>query len=144
MAASQTDIRNALAAVIAGHFGDGVQVSARPVSSPTPPSLYVRGGPIEYDKTFGRGHDEHEVTLVGFVANVSDEGSQLLLDDFMAPTGRRSVKEAAEQDRDLGGLVNDLRVERCSGPVTYTFDTLTTGTQRPAVLGAEWLVRIFN
>lgn len=144
MGASQTEIRDALAKVIADHFGDGVQVSARPKSSPTPPALYVRGGPIEYDKTFGRGHDEHELTLVAFVANVSDEGSQRLLDEFMAPAGPRSVKQAAERDPDLGGLVNDLRVERCSGPVTYTFDTLTTGTQRPPVLGAEWTVRVLN
>lgn len=143
MGASQTAIRDALAETIAGHFGDGVQVSARPKSSPTPPALYVRGGPVEYDKTFGRGHDEHELTLVAFVANVTDEGSQLRLDEFMAPSGPRSVKQAAELDPTLGGLVHDLRVERCSGPITYTFDT-TTGTQRPAVLGAEWLVRILN
>lgn len=144
MAASQTEIRDALAEAIRQHFGDGVQVTARPLSSPTPPSLYVRGGEIEYDKTFGRGHDEHVLTLVAFVANVADEGSQLELDKFMAPGGPRSVKEAAETDPDLGGLVHDLRVERCSGPITYTFDTLTTGTQRPAVLGAEWTVRVLN
>lgn len=144
MAASQTQIREELAKVIAGHFGDGVQVSARPKSSPTPPALYVRGGPVEYDKAMGRGHDEHELTLVAFVANVTDEGSQLRLDEFMAPAGPRSVKQAAEKDPDLGGLVHDLRVERCSGPITYTFDTLTTGTQRPPVLGAEWLVRVLN
>lgn len=143
MAATQTKIRDALADVIRGQITD-VQVSARPKSNPTPPSLYVRGGPITYDGTMGRGHDEHEITLIAFVANVSDEGSQLKLDEFMAPAGPRSVKQAAELDPQLGGLVNDLRVERCSGPLTYTFDTLTTGTQRPAVLGAEWLVRILN
>lgn len=144
MAATQTDLRDALAAMIASYFGDGVQVTARPLSSPTPPSVYVRGGPIEYDKTFGRGHDEHEVTLVAFVANVSDEASQLRLDEFMAPDGARSVKAAAEVDTTLGGLCHDLRVERCSGSLTYTFDTLTTGTQRPPMLGAEWTVRILN
>lgn len=144
MAASQQAIREALAAAIAKQLGGGIQVSARPLANPTPPALYVRGGPIEYDKAFGRGHDEHELTLVAFVANVGDEVAQIRLDELMAPSGAGSVKQAAESDPTLGGIVNDLRVERCSGPVSYSFETLSAGPQRPPVLGAEWTVRVLN
>jgi hypothetical protein len=83
--------------------------------------------------------------VVVLVADVADEGSQLLLDRFMEPSGGRSVKEAVERDRTLGGLVNDTWVEECSGAISFTFDLVSTGgSQRPPVLGAEWTVRIIN
>jgi hypothetical protein len=147
MAASQTEIRDALAARLLERLAPGVQIRARPMSNPTPPSIYIRGGAIEYDQTFGRGHDEHILTVIVFVANTTDEGAQLRLDEFMAPEGPFSIKYALDArglDRTLGGLVHGYRAESCSGPITYTFDAMTTGATRLSVLGAEWLVRVLN
>lgn len=140
-----TEIRNAIAANLKAHFGDGVQVLPRPLAQPTPPTVYVRSGPIQYDRAMGRGHDDHTYVVVALVANTTDEGSQLLLDEYMAPTGPRSVKQAVERDPLLGGLADDTWVEECSGAITYSFDLVSTGgAQRPSLLGAEWTVRIIN
>lgn len=121
----------------------GLQVNAYPISNPTPPSCYVASGPTQYDLTMGRGLDKPQFIVVVFVALNHDLGAQELLDEFAQPQGARSVKAAVETDKTLGGIVGGLRVTEFSGTRSYTFDTLTTGTQRPPVIGGEFTVEVF-
>jgi hypothetical protein len=68
--------------------------------------------PIEFDKTFGRGHDDYTFPIMVFVSRVVDDDSQTALDAYLDPYGASSIKAAIEADPTLGGVVDDLRVTR--------------------------------
>lgn len=140
--ASMAEIREGLAANMAAL--EATQVSSRSLSNPTPPYVYVVSGPIEYDKAMARGLDDVFMVIVALVAYTTDIGSYALLDEYMAPAGSRSIKEIAETDKTLGGLVSQIQVVSCTGERSYTFDTLTAGSQRPPMIGAEWTVRVLT
>lgn len=116
-----------------------VQTSAYMLSNPTPPTLQVMGpDEILYDQSFRGALADWTFIIQGFVGSVTDEGSQVNLDQWLAPSGALSVKAALEGDRSaagaLGGVVQDLTVQSCSGYRFYQLDN------RAAVLGAEWTV----
>lgn len=102
------DVRAALATAIATVDG----LSARPYTKDIAdvPVAMVGGPEIEYDKTFGRGHDDYMIPIIILVSKVSDEDSQTKLDSYLDPFGDSSVKTAIEADSTLGGVVEDLRV----------------------------------
>lgn len=123
------DIRAGLAAAI-GTI-DGLQAEAYARDSIDPPMAMV-GGPDngEYDKTFGRGHDDWEFGVIVFSSRVDDEAGQAQLDAYLDPFGPLSIKQAIEASVLPGGslvdVVEDLRVERTQeygahevGRVTY-------------------------
>jgi hypothetical protein len=89
---------------------EGLQESPYVLSHPTPPCAEVIGGQVDYDQTFGRGHDDWNATIRVTVGDVSDVGAQKLLRQFRDPAGAVSIKRAIEADRSLGGLVQGLRV----------------------------------
>lgn len=120
----------------------GYQVSPYVLDNPTPPCAYVRSGPISYDKTMGRGHDDWEYIVTVLVGYVSDIGAQTKLDEFLASHGERSVKTLLESDRTLGGAVESLWVEETTGVRVYVVPPTITGGQSPAQIGAEWTVRV--
>lgn len=115
----------------------GIQVSPWLLSNPTPPAIEIQPGEIDWDRAMQRGLDELTLTIRAFVAISTDIGAQHRLDELLAPSGPSSVKAAAESDRTLGGLVDDLRVTRCTGYRLFTRDGGVS------VLGAEWTVQIF-
>lgn len=102
------DIRAGLVAAVAGIEG----LSARPYTKSIAdvPVLMVGGPEIEYDKTFGRGHDDYTIPMIVLCSKVSDEDSQARLDSYLDPFGDSSIKTAIEADSTLGGVVEDLRV----------------------------------
>lgn len=130
-----TQIREGIAANLATL--QGCQVSAYMLANPTPPTVHVYPGDIEYDLAMGRGLDKWTLTVQAFVGTVSDQGSQVKLDAFLAPSGALSVKSAVESDQTLGGLVSDLQVVSCSGYRVYARES-----GHPPVLGAEWSVEV--
>ncbi len=131
-----TEIREAMAEALAAI--PDVQVSAWMLANPTPPTIFVFPDEIEYDSSFARGHDDWTMTVMAMVGLVSDKGAQQRLDEMLAPSGPSSVKAALEQQPPLGGAVQDIRVETCSGYRVYA----QAGAQ--PVVGAEWRVKILE
>lgn len=118
----------------------GLQASAYLLSNPTPPCAEIQPGEIEYDRAMARGMDGTQMTVRVYVGNTTDIGSQKRLDRMLAPAGADSVKAAIEADRTLGGVVDDLRVTRCSGYRVYS----RAGMPNATVLGAEWDIEVID
>lgn len=131
-------IRRALAAALRARFPE-TQVEPYMLSDPTPETAHVYPATIEYDHAFQRGLDVETYFVEVFVAEVSDIGAQDVLDDYLEPDGPKSVKEALEVDRTLGGLVDSLQVTATSGYRRY----LRTDGSSP-VLGAQWTVKVWK
>lgn len=131
-------IREGLAANLEAGVAD-VQVSAYLLSRTTAPSLQVSGPQeVDFDEAFGRGLDRWTLTVWALAGAATDKGAQKRLDAMIDPSGAGSVKAAVEADTTLGGIVDDLRVETCSG---YTMYALNDATQ--LYLGAQWRVAIY-
>lgn len=111
-----------------------IQVSPYVLSNPTPPAAHLFPETVEYDMTFGRGHDDWFFTVQAFVGMTGDIAAQINLDRMLAPSGESSVKEALETGPAITG-VQDVHVLSCAG---YRIYTRPTGD----VLGAEWRVRV--
>lgn len=116
----------------------GCQVSPYMLSSPTHPCLYVlpHSEGVLYDQAMLRGVDQWMLSVVAETTMGGDRAAQELMDEFMAPSGAKSVKAAVESDRTLGGTVDDLRVVSASG---YSVRPREGGG---AVLWVEWAVQI--
>lgn len=98
------------------------QVSAYELSNPTPPCLEVFPDPgegIEYHQAGSNGLAYWVFSVRGTVAATTDIGGQMLLDEWLAPSGSSSVKEALESDKTLGGVVQDVHVRSCTGYQEY-------------------------
>ena len=140
MAASLEAIREAIAALLQGI--PGVQASARILANPTPPTIWVLPGEIQYDQAMNRGLDDQAVLVQALVGVSTDIGAQITLDKFLAPTGESSVKAVLEDERPgpvtLGGLVQDAAVVSCTGYRQYP------RADGSVLLGAEWTVQVWN
>lgn len=115
----------------------GLQESAYVLGAATLPAAQVAPMEIDYDKAFRRGLDALWFKVMVLAGSVSDIGAQKLLDPFLDPSGSKSIKAAVESDDTLGGLVESVRVTRCTGYRLYE----RTG-QSPA-LGAEWTIEVW-
>ncbi len=113
-----------------------MQVSPYVLSSPTPPCAYVQSGPVAYDMSFGRGHDEWTFIVFVLVGYVHDIGAQMQLDGMRRSHGPTSIKTLLESDRTLGGAAFSLGVPSVTPERIYDVE----GQAAPAVLGAEWTV----
>ena len=130
-----SDIREALATALL--VIPGMQISAWQLANATPPCAQIARGPVEYDQAMQGGVHRPTFTVTAYVALVSDKGSQMLLDRFLSADGDRSVKQALEADRTLGGLVQDLHVTGATGEQPYARD------QGGPVLGSDWTVEVW-
>lgn len=135
------DIREGLAANLAAIPDLQIPERGYMLSNATPPTSEIfPGGPagrIEYDRAMGRGLDKIPFTVRVLVALASEIGAQAAMDDYLEPTGARSVRAALSADRTLGGAANSLHVVSCSGPQQF----LPEG--KPPLLGAEWFVDVY-
>lgn len=134
--ADPADLRRGLAANLSNLPW---QISPYVLDNPSPPCVYIASGPIEYDQTMGRGHDNWEYLVYALVGYVSDIGAQMTLDTMLASAGPMSVKALVESDRTLGGAAYSLRVESSTGARVYT---LAGPNQSAPALGAEWTVLV--
>jgi hypothetical protein len=115
------------------------QIKEYMLANPTPPAGHVFPGETEFDKSSARGSDKQIMYLQIFVADATgDLGQQQILDEFLKGSGRKSVKEALERDRTLGGACDTLRVVSVSGYRRFVFEG------RPALIGAEWRVEVIG
>lgn len=132
MSADIGAIRAALAASLQPAF-DG-QTFPYQQFNPTPPCAQVSRGPVTYDEAFGAGVNQMTFIVTAFVALTSDQGAQTLLDDYLAPTGAKSIKAALEADETLGGQIQTLHVTDATG------ETVFNREQGGPVLGSQWTV----
>jgi len=115
----------------------GMQISAYQLANATPPCAQISRGPVEYDQAMQGGVHRPTFTVTAYVALVSDQGAQRLLDRYLAADGDLSIKQALESDRTLGGLVQDLHVTGATGEQPYARD------QGGPVLGSDWTVEVW-
>lgn len=100
----------------------GLQASPYMLGSPTPPAAHIIPTAVSFDEAMAGGLDERTFTVQVFAALGLDKGAQIVLDGFLARSGPKSVKQALESDRRLGGLVQDLRVTEMSSYNVVTLD----------------------
>lgn len=131
--AQLSEIRIALAAALAPIF-EG-QVSAYMLANPTLPCAYVFPDETEFHEAFANGAETWGLTVQVLVGTISDQGSQELLDQYLASNGPKSIKEAIETDDTLGGIVASLIVQRTTGYRQYQLGAQT-------VLGAQWTLSV--
>lgn len=135
MTVALTDVRKALANSL--RVIPGLQTSAYQLANASPPCAQVTRGAVEYDQAMQGGVHRPSFTVTAYVALVSDQGAQMLLDRYLAADGDLSIKQALESDRTLGGLVQDLHVTGASGEQPYARD------QGGPVLGSDWSVEVW-
>lgn len=118
--ASLSSLRSALAAALGG-IAD-LQVSAEALARPSPPAaLVLPGNPVvEWDTTMGRGLDRWRFVVEVMVPSGSDVAAQRALDALLASSGARSIKQALEADRTLGGVCDTLHVREVDGYGSYS------------------------
>lgn len=116
---------------------DGVQVSPFPLGAPSPPTIQILPGPIQYDLAMGRGLDTDTVTIQAFASTTDIEGATRQMLAFAEATGASSIKAAAEADKTLGGWADDMHVTTFSGV------SLAQTRNGVDVLLAEWTAVIY-
>lgn len=79
-------------------------------------TLRVASGPVEYAAV---GFDRLGFNVQAVAGLAGDEDAENLLDELIARDGARSVKTLLEADPELGGLVSDTAVVRCTGWQLY-------------------------
>lgn len=107
------------------------------------PHFFAGEVAVTYDKTFGRGLDELEVTCRVLVGRQDDRACQRTLDAMLSGSGPASLKAAIEAARGapgqlaLGGAADDLHVMRVQGYRWYEH----MGTE---YVGAELMVKVLG
>jgi hypothetical protein len=105
--ASITDIRTALATNLATI--SGLRTSAEMPDNPNPPIGIVSLESVDYDQAYAKGLVTYNFTVTVIVGRSAERTAQRLLDSYIS-TGEKSVKNALESDKSLGGKAYDLRV----------------------------------
>ena len=88
-----------------------------------PPCAVVGQLDFTFDIDNARGLDQASVDVYVIVQRLSERTGQDKLDNFLAGSGKGSIKTAIESDRSLGGLVDTLRV------ISAESGTYTSGEQ---------------
>ncbi|MFD7224830.1 hypothetical protein ACFV9P_28080 [Streptomyces sp. NPDC059892] len=143
MAAIRNAIADAARAVV---LPDGVAKltsSGYVPDAVTAPHFFTADYTVDFDKAYGRGLDEVELTCQVLVGLADDKSAQRILDALLAGSGPASLKQAIEAARGapgeyaLGGLAHDLHVMRVQGYRWYEH----AGTQ---YVGAQLAVKIIG
>jgi hypothetical protein len=108
----------------------GLRAAAVVPEAPNPPVAIVELSSGSYDTTFGRGLDSWQFTVTLIVGRSDNRAAQISLDEFVASSGGRSVKQAIESNKTLGGFASDCRVTNLNsyGQITLG-DTTYSGAE---------------
>lgn len=107
------------------------------------PCFFVAEVDVTYDRTMGRGMDELSFTCRVLAGRADDRSAQRILDALLSGAGEASLKQAIEAARGapgesaLGGLADDLRLERVQGYRWYEH-------QGSSFVGAELAVKVIG
>lgn len=103
-------IRTALASRLATI--SGLRVAERWPGQVNPPAALVRPVSGEYDQTFGDGDlTVHAFAVVVIVQLGTLEAAQAALDEYLGPTGAKSLRQAVRADPTLGAVVTKAYVQ---------------------------------
>ena len=134
---------DALASQITSELSSAIpylQVDGRLIPSPTPPSIDVYpADPFQEQASFRPGDKTYFFTVRARVSTADSEGGQDLLLSMMDPDATTSVAKAIESDRDLGGVVGNLKVEGPSG-----FGVFVDANREGNLLGCTWTVTVYQ
>lgn len=75
---------------------------------------------IVYHRTMRTSMVEMQFTVSVIVSRADERTGMASVDAYTSPTGDKSVKQAIEADRTLGGIVDDLQVESATGVINVT------------------------
>ena len=90
--------------------GTGMRIYDRIPDVVVPPAAVVGQLDFTFDIDNARGLDQASVDVYVIVQRISERTGQDALDNYLAGSGKGSIKTALESDRSLGGLVDTLRV----------------------------------
>lgn len=99
------------------------------------PAFFVADVEEDFGSALAIGMDVATFNCRALVSKADELGGQEMLDLLMEHSGDRSVKEALEADRTLGGVCVEVFVARAVGPRVFTHE-LTN------YLGAQWTVQV--
>ena len=112
-------VRTALAAQIQTRLGSVVNVYSNAVDDPRPPSISITPNPAGYvtywESMTSTGRAGMRVLLV-VDAGARMVDAQIALDEYLGIGGARSIFDAIEFDRTLGGVVESCVMMRADGP----------------------------
>lgn len=81
-----------------------------PTTINAPAAIVASPVEISWDLTMHRGLDQYEMQVVICTSLATQNRGQELIAEYCASSGAKSVKEALERDRTLGGACSTLRV----------------------------------
>lgn len=114
---------------------DGINVVKYPRSNPIGQLIHMWTAGITYHRAMQMGLSE--VTfMVQLTWPYNDDAVASQIYDFLEPTGARSVRQAIESDKTLGGVCDRVQVESVT-----PLEALVTQDNQPK-LTATWTVRI--
>jgi hypothetical protein len=108
MAASIAAIRAGLAARAATI--SGLRTYAYMAPKPEPPALCVLPTRGDYDRTMNSDDTDYQFDLWVYVSPSDLPRAQEAIDEYLAPSGAKSVRAAINADQTLGGVVDGCRV----------------------------------
>jgi hypothetical protein len=73
-----------------------------------PPFAYPELTQVTYHRSMGLGDVEMQWTINVVVGRYTDRTANDLLDQYLSPTGAKSIRAALESDKTLGGVVQTL------------------------------------
>jgi hypothetical protein len=100
------ELRDAIATAMGSI--QGLRTSAFVPDAPRPPIAVVMPDRIEYDLNARRGADRFFFTVTVLASRADDRAAQQNLDQYLV--GPKSIKDAIEKDRTLGGKADTCRV----------------------------------
>lgn len=128
------DIRDGMAANLA-HV-PGLHVYPYLSAKPELPAAVIHLTRVDYDLSHSRGLDRYEFEIMLLVAIGDDRAAQREIDQYLAPTGDTSIKAMIESDRNLNGIISDMRVTQATGIREFTVNDLTA-------LGCTFQVEVY-
>lgn len=99
--ATLKDVRGAFRTILEGNIS-GVQVYYRVPGAPNLPCIIVQPATADYLITMNRGADMWEMDLHVLAPSADDDVAQDLLDEYIAPTGARSIPAIIHANKTLG------------------------------------------
>lgn len=104
----------------------------------TAPGFEVEVANMQYDATYGRGTDELDVIVRGYLSLNEPAESEKRRDNWIDGTAGESIKAAIESDKTLGGACDSLRVTGATARTVVPVDS------NAAYLCAEFTVHIIG
>lgn len=116
---------------------EGLRVSEDLPEQVNPPMAVIALQSVIYDQSFQKGLVLYNFQVALLAARASDRWAQIRLDEFTSTSGAKSVKEAIESDKQLGGVAFDTRVTEMGAIGTVQLDD-------NIYLAAEFVVEVYS